>query len=150
MSKVIDFGLISTVKGPSRISEIYNIYKNEIGLSWNEDDFNAFAQNPKNAIEDIFYKDQLIGFIMYVVTTDDVDLLNIALVKEYQNSGIGSHVLNNLYLDFKENDIKSVFLETREGKTAQFYLKNGFKNDYTRKAYYSDGSDALVMSRHIV
>lgn len=89
------------------------------------------AKNDKNVI---------LGYIDYLLT-DQIEILKICVDKDNRNLGIGQTLINKLSLYQKD-----IFLEVSENNLAKnFYAKLGFKLITTRKKYYKDGSDALIL-----
>jgi ribosomal-protein-alanine N-acetyltransferase len=74
-----------------------------------------------------------------------MDLINIIVLKEYQNKGIG-----NKLLEFVVNneEYEKIMLEVRENNSNAIHLyeKYGFKEIYRRKKYYGE-EDAVIMER---
>ena len=97
------------------------------------------------------YKDQSIikGFIETECHYETTDLINIAVLKEYQNQGIASSLLNyvieninqqNIILEVNENNIKAI----------KFYQRNNFKEINRRNKYYDNLYDAIIMERKTI
>ena len=95
--------------------------------------------------ENYFYKDtikiwkistqKIIGFIIFYHVKDEIEIIQIGIIKSYQRKNYGSLIINKIK---KLNDIKKIFLEVSVENTQaiNFYLKNGFKKIGIRKAYY--------------
>lgn len=81
----------------------------------------------------------------------EFNILNIATKKSEQHKGFATKMLNFLSDEAKKMDVKSLWLEVRENNlnAIEFYQHFGFKTDYIRKKYYSNGDNALVMSKKI-
>ena len=91
---------------------------------------------------------EIVGYIMGWYIEREIHISNIAVVKKCQGQGIGSFILKkllNLY-----NDYESCFLEVRESNhiAQKLYMKFGFNIISLRKAYYSNGENALILSKH--
>ena len=97
------------------------------------------------------YENQSIikGFIEIECHYETTDLINIAVLKEYQNQGIASSLLNyvieninqqNIILEVNENNIKAI----------KFYQRNNFKEINRRNKYYDNLYDALIMERKTI
>lgn len=97
------------------------------------------------------YEDQSIikGFIEIECHYETTDLINIAVLKEYQNQGIASSLLNyvieninqqNIILEVNENNIKAI----------KFYQRNNFKEINRRNKYYDNLYDAIIMERKTI
>ena len=97
------------------------------------------------------YEDQSIikGFIETECHYETTDLINIAVLKKYQNQGIASSLLNyvieninqqNIILEVNENNIKAI----------KFYQRNNFKEINRRNKYYDNLYDAIIMERKTI
>ncbi|MBQ7308121.1 MAG: tRNA (adenosine(37)-N6)-threonylcarbamoyltransferase complex dimerization subunit type 1 TsaB [Clostridia bacterium] len=83
---------------------------------------------------------KIYGYLSYLVS-DQLEILKICVDKEKRNLGIGETLISKL--SFYQKDI---FLEVSDKNPAKnFYAKIGFKYLSTRKKYYADGSDAIIM-----
>lgn len=127
-------------------------YINNIG-SLIKDDFNN-----KNNIKDILstdyrylyvYEDnkEIKGFIEIEKHFEIIDLVNIAVLEEYQRDGIATMLINYIFMNM---NAEKMLLEVRENniKAIKFYEKNGFKEINRRKKYYGN-EDAIIMERSI-
>ena len=87
----------------------------------------------------------IIGFIIDLRYDNEVNILNIAIGKPFQNKG---HGLKMLYIYLKSLPRKCiVLLEVKKNnyKALKIYYKLNFQKLNTRKAYYNDGVDAVNM-----
>ena len=124
---------------------------NEIGSQIKEDFVNKYdVINIKNRdYEDLFvYVDNDIvkGFIHIEKHIDFIDIINIAVDKNYQREGIGSKLLDNIINKYNLR----ILLEVRESNTSalKLYEKFNFKEINRRHKYYGN-EDAIVMERSI-
>jgi len=90
----------------------------------------------------------MIGYIFSHVVDDDVQILNIAIDIPFQHKGYGEQLLSNFLDQF--NADSSIHLEVRKSNfpAINLYLKFWFHETGTRKGYYSDGEDAIIMQRN--
>ena len=90
--------------------------------------------------------DKVIGYIGLYEYDDDLSIIGIALIKEYQNRGIGTRLLKKAKEVARKMSKKSISLEVDVLNTSaiSFYNKNNFVVTNIRKKYYKD-NDALVM-----
>lgn len=81
--------------------------------------------------------------------TDIGSIINFAITKEYRNKGIGSKLLNETIISFRNNNINEISLDVRASNVAAIALYNkfNFKKVFVRKEYYKDKEDAIVMMR---
>ena len=89
---------------------------------------------------------KIIGFAGIKLSLDSADVMNIAVKKEFRNSGIATELLQNLINYCKEHHIKNIFLEVNEKNfpAINLYSKLGFKFIGVRKKFYNT-ADGLVM-----
>ncbi|MEA5453363.1 ribosomal protein S18-alanine N-acetyltransferase [Sinomonas sp. JGH33] len=75
------------------------------------------------------------------------DVQTIAVVPEREGLGIGSAVLAELIAEARRRGARDVLLEVRaDNPRAQaLYRRFGFAQIHTRRRYYRDGVDALIM-----
>ncbi len=87
------------------------------------------------------------GYAVVWRITDEVQINNIAVAPQVQGKGYGSALLK--YIIEKMEPFNVAWLEVRVSNRAaiRLYEKYNFKTRYLRKAYYSDGEDALIMER---
>ena len=78
---------------------------------------------------------KIIGFVCFYHVKDEIEIIQIGIIKSYQRKNYGSLIINKIK---KLNDIKKIFLEVSVENTQaiNFYLKNSFKKIGKRKAYY--------------
>ena len=84
------------------------------------------------------------GYLYAQNFEDNIDLLSIVVENKERNKSIGTNLLNELK---KIALTKTITLEVSDkNKVAyKFYEKNDFQIVATRKNYYTDGSNALLM-----
>ena len=77
---------------------------------------------------------KIIGFVSFYHVKDEVEIIQIGIIKSYQRKNYGSLIINEI----KKLKVKKIFLEVSiENLGAiNFYLKNGFKKIGIRKSYY--------------
>ena len=88
---------------------------------------------------------KIIGFLIEQRCDNEINLLNVAIDKPFQNKGIGKKLINH-YLNLIPVN-SSVFLEVNKANiiARKIYADLNFKNIGMRKNYYNDGGDALIM-----
>lgn len=95
---------------------------------------------------------EIIAFIVFMQTEGEAGLefniTNLAVEERFKRKGYASVLLNFVKAFSAQNDIKKIWLEVKEGNlpAISLYKKLGFKTDYIRKNYYSNGENACVMS----
>ena len=87
----------------------------------------------------------IIGFIIDLRYTNEVNILNIAIGESFQNKGHGLKMVYNYLKSLPQKC--TVLLEVKKNnyRALKIYSKLNFEKLYIRKAYYNDGSDAVNM-----
>lgn len=137
---------------PMREEHIPGILKIErvvFTTPWNEDMFRQeirgmFGSRATVAMDG----ERVIGYQVAWFIEDEVHLVNIAVVPEYQNRRIGTALLNHLLEEALESEKTLITLEVRASNlSAQaFYRRFFFRTVGVRRGYYSDNrEDAMLM-----
>lgn len=91
-------------------------------------------------------KGLVLGYAVFWIQEDIIDILNIAIDPEFQRKGLGYILLDGLVQEGRRLDKHKVILEVRisNNKAIQFYKKSGFIEVHQRKNFYSNQEDAHV------
>jgi [ribosomal protein S18]-alanine N-acetyltransferase len=91
------------------------------------------------------------GYLITQWVLDEVHILNIAVARDRQRQGIARVLLNELFCLAAAHGMCDMFLEVRASNAAAqaLYRAFGFQDISSRKRYYSDGEDALIMQAAI-
>ena len=124
---------------------------NEIGSQIKEDFVNKYdvinIKNSDYAKLFVYVDNDLVkGFIHIEDHLDFIDIINVAVDKNYQHEGIGSKLIEYIIDTYK----RRILLEVRESNTnaIKLYQKYEFKEINRRHKYYGD-EDAIIMERSI-
>jgi ribosomal-protein-alanine N-acetyltransferase len=96
--------------------------------------------------------DKIVGYVLFWLLPDEVDIHNIAVRSEYRRRGIGRMLLQEVLAAARQRQSARVTLEVRKSNIAAqtLYRSTGFVMTGVRKGYYSDnGEDALAMAFEI-
>lgn len=87
------------------------------------------------------------GYIGTWIEEEHSEIINFLVLKEYQGNGFGSMMLEFVIELVKSVGVPQISLEVRKSneKAISLYEKYGFAYSHTRKQYYKDGEDALVL-----
>ncbi len=93
-------------------------------------------------------KGNVLGFLIYDVIYEKVEIIYIFVRKECRNMHIGYKLLNNLINSLK--DMENITLEVRCNNPSAIHLyeKMGFKKVATREKYYC-GIDGILMEKKL-
>jgi len=131
------------------LADILSIEKKVFKHPWSKEQL-SWELNSQPAAENyvMIARGNMIGYLFSHVVDDDVQILNIAIDIPFQHKGYGEQLLS-YFLDQFNTD-SSIHLEVRKSNfpAINLYLKFGFHETGTRKGYYSDGEDAIIMQRY--
>ena len=131
------------------LADILSIEKNVFKHPWSKEQL-SWELNSQPVAENyvMIARGNMVGYLFSHVVDDDVQILNIAIDIPFQHKGYGEQLLS-YFLDQFNTDI-SIHLEVRKSNfpAINLYLKFGFHEAGTRKGYYSDGEDAIIMQRY--
>ena len=133
------------------LEEIYRLEQKNIRtnqLSKNDIERALKDENYTTLIAKI--EDTAIGFII-LLTTDESNILSIAVNKKYRNIGVASRLIDSAVKYLKSKNVDTLSLEVDEKNITAYllYQKLGFTTRRRRKAYYANGNDCLEMSKKI-
>ncbi len=128
-------------------SFLYEVYRStrvdEIGIAaWEYKEREEFLQrqfkmqhtqymaNYKGAAFDIIlYNNEPIGRLYVDRRKDDIRIIDIALLKEYRNKGIGTEILNNLIKESEELKVPTSLHVEYYNFARSWYERYGFKQE---------------------
>lgn len=111
---------------------------------WTLEQVLADLDQPQNWYALAYSGEALVGFLAMQENLYELEVVQIAVRKEWQGRGIAGQLLETVPQE------KEVFLEVREGNTPArtLYQKQGFKEIGCRKGYYhAPTEDAIMMKR---
>ena len=111
---------------------------------WTLEQVLADLGQPQNWYALAYSGEELVGFLAMQENLYELEVVQIAVRKEWQGRGIARQLLETVSQE------KEVFLEVREGNTPArtLYQKQGFKEIGCRKGYYhAPTEDAIMMKR---
>ncbi len=93
----------------------------------------------------------VVGFALVYALFDQASIVQIATHPDYQKQGVGSKIIDKIYDDCYAKRINIITLEVRENNDTahKFYLKHGYKDVLLKERYYSNGDNAIYMTREI-
>jgi len=131
------------------LADILSIEKKVFKHPWSKEQL-SWELNSQPVAENyvMIARGNMIGYLFSHVVDDDVQILNIAIDIPFQHKGYGEQLLS-YFLDQFNTD-SSIHLEVRKSNfpAINLYLKFGFHETGTRKGYYADGEDAIIMQRY--
>ena len=93
----------------------------------------------------------IVGYAGIALAGDVADIHNIAVIPEFRNRGIASHLLDDLEAWAISKGVVALMLEIREGNSQAFplYEKRGYSVISRRDNYYGPGIHALIMRKEV-
>jgi [ribosomal protein S18]-alanine N-acetyltransferase len=93
----------------------------------------------------------IVGFCVYWLVADEMQLLAIATAPLQQRRGIATLLMTTACRDARQQGATQVTLEVRSSNHAALalYQSWGFLGQGSRKAYYQNGDDAIIMQATI-
>jgi ribosomal-protein-alanine N-acetyltransferase len=131
------------------LADILSIEKKVFKHPWSKEQLSQeLSSQPVAENHVMIAKSNMIGYIFSHVVDSDAQILNIAIDIPFQHKGYGEQLLS-YFLDQFNGD-SSIHLEVRKSNfpAINLYLKFWFHETGTRKGYYSDGEDAIIMQRN--
>ncbi|MBB5777079.1 ribosomal protein S18-alanine N-acetyltransferase [Nonomuraea jabiensis] len=94
---------------------------------------------------------EIIGYAGLAAAADQADVQTIAVLEKHQGTGVGGAMLTELLAEAGRRGAREIFLEVRaDNPRAQaVYRHYGFEEIGTRRRYYDDGTDAIMMRRNL-
>ena len=96
-------------------------------------------------------QDKVIGYVVFYLNFGEGHIMNIAVAIEHRQRGVAKILLSFALDHIETNAADVVFLEVSVNNSAALHLYKqfGFEVYGQRKRYYSDGSDAYVLRKHL-
>lgn len=137
---------------PTDINEVMAIERTAYRYPWSERFFlqEIGVQCARSVLAEVNGK--IVGYVLYWLLPDEVDIHNIAVHREFRRMGIGSRLLDHAIRAARARASVRVTLEVRKSNSVaqKLYLSQGFTVTGERRGYYSDdGEDALLMSLNL-
>lgn len=88
---------------------------------------------------------------LYPLNANTIEIMNIAVSEQYQNTGVGSYLLAESFEIAKEQGYKEIIVGTADCgiKQIRFYEKNGFAKYDIRKDYFTNIYDTPIYENDI-
>ncbi len=129
------------------LSDILKIERESFPSPWSREDF--LAELRFGALSIVAELDgKVVGYLFARVVHDTMDINNICVSREFRGRGIGRRLLRECLDIAQKKEVRTVFLEVRRSNrpAINLYRSFGFSYVATRRGYYSDGEDALVLA----
>ncbi|MEV1168046.1 ribosomal protein S18-alanine N-acetyltransferase [Nonomuraea sp. NPDC049784] len=99
----------------------------------------------------VLVDDKIVAYAGLAAAADQADVQTIAVLEQYRGTGIGGAMLTELLAEAQRRGAREIFLEVRaDNPQAQaVYRHYEFEEIGTRRRYYDDGTDAIMMRRKL-
>ena len=116
---------------------------------WSESTFAELFATPGTQAFLASLQGEPVGFILIRAVLDEAEILTLAVSPEWRRRGVARKLLETVERELGRKKITRLFLEvsTKNASAEMLYRTCGFVTAGTRKRYYEDGSDAIVMMR---
>lgn len=131
---------------------IANILQTDFDDFWNYNVFKAELTNGNSQYLVAKINDKVVGFAGIIPVLDEADISNIVVNKNFRKQKIGSQLLEELLKLASSMNIKTINLEVRKSNipAIKLYEKYGFEVCGTRKNYYNNVEDAILMRKNLI
>ena len=130
------------------LSEVMRTELDSFEYSWNEEDFLRCLRQ-RNCIGMVAEQgDRIVGFMIYELHKNKLNVLNFAVATNLRRVGIGSQMCTKLIAKLQSHRRSKITLAIRESNLAAqlFFREHGFLACKVMKSYYEDsGEDAFLM-----
>lgn len=89
----------------------------------------------------------IVGYAGVMSVAETADVQTIAVRPTFEGKGIGRAMLEYLHREAAARGAETILLEVRADnpRAQDLYTRNGYTHIHTRRSYYNDGVDALIM-----
>jgi len=137
------------------LSDIPFVYTEELkifGKSLGEKTlYNEIIYNEMSRYFIALVEGKRVGYIGSWLTIPNAEILNLFVIESMRKKGVGKRLVAEVIKLCRQEKIEHLTLEVRTSNIPAFQLYKtlGFEHVTTRKHYYEDGEDALLMIRKI-
>lgn len=126
---------------PKDLQELHHLCLNK---NWNKESFTP----SKNRFGFTYNS---IALILIQTATNEAEILNVCVHPNHRQQGIAQELLQKTIQKCAEKNIEKIFLEVQQNNTPaiNLYTKFNFQKIGTRKNYYKNKTDAIVMELKI-
>ena len=117
-----------------------------MGAQWTLSQLETELDNPRAVFLVAEFEGAVVGHLLAWQVLDEVELLTISVLPMHRKQGFGRSLLEAL---LAADSASVVFLELRASNAPAraLYRSAGFNETGTRRSYYRDGEDAVLMRR---
>ena len=129
------------------ISEILALYNGNFSDGWTESMLDSGFDGGRLFAFGAYMDKKLVGVITISLSLDDADIEGVVVDKEFRCKGIAKALIERAHDFILSKGIKKVLLEVRQSNAPaiSLYKSVGYTQISTRKGYYQDGENALIL-----
>lgn len=140
------FNIIPMTK--EHVLEVAKIEEESFSMPWSEKAFLESLKLEHSIFLTAMHEEKIVGYIGMYKIFNDVDITNIAVLKEFRNKGVAKALIKEAIKRVTELGAVGVMLEVRKSNfnAISLYEKFGFVNIGVRKNFYEKPvEDAIIM-----
>ncbi len=133
----------------SDLSRVLEIEQTSFPSPWKKEAFLSELHNPHSCFWVAEKAGDIIGYLCCWFVADEGEILNVAIDPGYRRCGLGKILVREMITVAGQKGAHTLYLEVRvsNGPAITLYKSFGFREIGTRRKYYTDGEDALLMVR---
>tara|TARA_Y100001968_G_scaffold237692_1_gene221036 strand:+ start:820 stop:1275 length:456 start_codon:yes stop_codon:yes gene_type:complete len=139
--------------GILHLNACLDIDKKSLKGIWTKPQWKKELTDPKRICIGVidFESNKLLGICTAWIVLDELQITSIAIHPTHQRKGLGKSLLSDLINRSNSLRTKHIHLEVKDTNepAKAFYKSMGFEIVGTRSNFYKDGSDALILTKHL-
>jgi len=131
------------------IPEVYKIENDLFDDAWSKASFLYEIKNESYSFPYVLILNKfIVGYCVCWYFQNELHIGNIAIKNDFQRKGFGKVLMQKIFELFPDYNQTYLEVNVSNDVAISLYLKFGFKILSTRKSYYANGEDALVMVKY--
>lgn len=137
--------------GPADLSECLRLDRLALGGLWTEDQWLRELMEPQRPVVGWRQGEHLLALASAWLVVDELHITAVAVHPDHRRRGLGRRVVEGLLLVGRAAGAARATLEVSlaNGAARALYASLGFREVAVRRAYYSNGDDALIVWREM-
>jgi len=134
---------------PDDLEDVLRLERASQPVPWSEGQFSQELAAPFASVDLLFREGVLAGYLCSWLLCGELHIQNVVTAPEFRRRGVAASLLHHVLERAGGQGFEAAFLEVRAGNGAAIalYQRFGFGIVSTRRGYYADGEDALLMER---
>jgi ribosomal-protein-alanine N-acetyltransferase len=129
------------------LDEVMAIEKRAFAHPWSREVFARELRVPFSRVVLARIQGEIVGYACRWLHAGAVEIQNVAVHPEWRRRSIGRKLVEVLLAEARAANVRRALLEVRRYNrpALSLYRKLGFRETGTRRGYYADGEDAVLM-----